>query len=404
MSYVFNIILFQLLFLMLYNVFKRETFHQYNRFYLLLSSSLSLCLPFVSLRFFQKTDFPRLIESTLPKITLVAHNENAMIVTESNSFLFDWFSIWMLGSILMSIVFVLKLRKLILLFKYEKVIRTTLVTYVELKNSKMAFSFMNWVFLGDGLYGNEKAMVLEHELIHVKEKHSWDLLFFEIQRILFWFSPFVYLYQKEIKVVHEFRVDYQMRINRGTKEYCKNILNQVLNAPSISLVHTFYKQSLIKKRIAMLTKRKSTSNAKLKYVFIIPLITGMLFYTSCTENKNIKRVPLQAVQVSPIFPGCTGNEDVKECFTKNVQKFISTNFDVSTASKLGLTGVQKMTSVFTINTDGEVVDIKVSASNIELENELLRVLESLPKMEAGVQNGEACEVLFQLPIVFRLNE
>lgn len=420
MSYLLEVIVFQLLFFILYSILKKETFYQYNRIYLLLSSLLSYVIPCISLSLFQKSEIPEIIENTLPTLYISASNETVTTLSENNSLLFGWGGVWILGSVVMFIVFALKIKTLVLHIRKEKRIRSSQVLFVELINSQMAFSFLNCVFIGDQLHGKEREMVIEHELIHVKQKHSWDVLFFEIQRILFWFNPMIYLYQKEIKAQHEFLVDQQIITNRGTKEYCKTLLEQVFKAPALSLVHTFYKQSLIKKRIAMLTKRESKSNAKLKYVLVVPVILGMLVYTSCSSTKKVNKnqevvtsvsdavtsivenIPIQAIQVSPIFPGCEESDDVKKCFDKSLQKFIMKNFDTAIAEKLGLIGIQKMNAVFTIDNKGDIVDAKVNGKYKELKNEFLRVIKALPTMKPGSQNGENCNVLYQMPLVFRV--
>jgi len=80
---------------------------------------------------------------------------------------------------------------------------------VSLIKSNTAFSFFNYIFLGDSLKKEEREAVLKHEIVHVNQKHTLDLLFFEVLRILFWFNPLVYMYQNKIMLFHEFIADAQ---------------------------------------------------------------------------------------------------------------------------------------------------------------------------------------------------
>lgn len=419
MIYILEVIVFQFLFFGLYWTLKNETFYSYNRFYILSVSLLSYILPFAKFDYFNRTSISEKMINTLP--TLFLNNEGIVHKANVNSIAWHWWYLLMLGSAIMCLVFILKLKKLWVLSKnpksnYEKGIRI-----IELKNSQEAFSFFNSVFIGDKLQGKERIIILKHELMHVREKHSLDVLFFEIQRILFWFNPLVYINQKEVQSLHEYIVDQQMVQENGRQEYCNSMLTQLFKAPKLSFINTFYKQSLIKKRIAMLSKKESKSNAKLKYVFVVPVIMGMLFYTSCSTNKKVvtnlpskvtpietvtdgaENVPISAIQLSPIFPGCEESEDVKKCFDKSIYKFVAKNMDTEIAEKLGLTGIQKMNAVFTIDVNGNIVDTEVKGDYEELKNEFVRVIKALPVMEPGSQNGKKCNTLYQLPLVFRVH-
>jgi beta-lactamase regulating signal transducer with metallopeptidase domain len=99
---------------------------------------------------------------------------------------------------------VYKLTALIIKISIEKKDSYTLII---LPNSKKAFSFFNYIFLGADTNELEKEKIISHELIHCKQKHSLDLLFFESLKILMWFNPLLYIYQKRISTVHEYISD-----------------------------------------------------------------------------------------------------------------------------------------------------------------------------------------------------
>lgn len=427
MAYIIEVILFQAMFLGLYYILKNETFFNNNRVYLLATSLLSYALPFVKLDIF-KTDISNVnVVQMLPPV-FIGDNTQGVVINSTNTdlFIWHWWYVLLLGSIVMLLMFITKLYKMVKLISVNEVIKKQTYKIVVLDKSNTAFSFFNWVFIGDQLKEDERKIVLQHELIHVKEKHSLDILLFEIQRIVCWFNPLVYLYQREIKTLHEFIVDQQMIKNTGTQAYCKNMLTQLFKAPELSFVNTFYKKSIIKKRIAMITKKQSKTTAKIKYTLIIPVLMGMLFYTSCKSKKSVLQenpkevskvqnisttakttevyedVPFAAVQNSAVFPGCEDEEDAKKCFSNSVNKFISKNFNIKLAEELGLVGVQRMAAKFKINVEGKVTDIRLKAENDDLKAEFKRVLESLPQMQPATQNGENVNMLFSLPLVFRV--
>ena len=130
------------------------------------------------------------------------------------------------------------------------------ITIIKLKTSKSAYSFFNFVFLGELISEDEKQTILSHEKVHVREKHSADLIWFELLKIVFWFNPFIYLYQYRIKEAHEYIADERtMKVN--SKTYQNVLLNQLFQSQNLSFVNPFFKKSLIKNRLIMLSKSKS---------------------------------------------------------------------------------------------------------------------------------------------------
>lgn len=87
----------------------------------------------------------------------------------------------------------------------------------KVHNLSSAFSFLNHIYLNSAFAKAEFDQILAHEKVHVKQKHSWDLLFYELLRILFWFHPVAYLGQRDLKLVHEFIADEQTIAIHGKK-------------------------------------------------------------------------------------------------------------------------------------------------------------------------------------------
>tara|TARA_R110002126_G_C10373447_1_gene493597 strand:- start:79 stop:1089 length:1011 start_codon:yes stop_codon:yes gene_type:complete len=96
------------------------------------------------------------------------------------------------------------------------------------------------------------------------------------------------MYQNRIMSLHEFIADAQAVKNESKNQYYQNLLSQVFQTKNISFINPFFKKSLIKKRIIMLQKSKSKQVRLFKYALLIPLVFGMLVYTSCIEDTNVK--------------------------------------------------------------------------------------------------------------------
>jgi bla regulator protein blaR1 len=106
---------------------------------------------------------------------------------------------------LISLHFLLKkYNELSRMFRFRTIASEGDYHIIEVPNSTIACTFSRTIFLGDQLSEAEKQQILTHELVHVKQKHSLDLVFFELLKIIFWFNPLIYIYQNRITTLHEY--------------------------------------------------------------------------------------------------------------------------------------------------------------------------------------------------------
>jgi hypothetical protein len=208
-----------------------------------------------------------------------------------------WQTILLIGVVIASLIFLFKIARLYVLKHNNPKRWQGNVLIVKLIKSTAAFSFFNTIFLGEQIPETEKSVIYKHELVHIKELHTLDLLFFEILKIFFWFNPLVYIYQSRIKELHEYIADAKASKQNGKADYYQSLLNQVFDVNTVSFTNTFFKKSLIKKRIAMLQKSKSKQLHLIKYTLLIPMVFAMLIYTS-TEVRAQEKVERENFVVS----------------------------------------------------------------------------------------------------------
>ncbi len=286
-QYILECIAFQLVFLVIYDFFlKRETFFQWNRFYLLGTHVLSLILPWIKIEAF-KTD-TQVFSGYSEFLWNMAQPEVALTPKDGGHFSISWQEgIFCAGALLAAIWFGVKLWRLYKLRSVGKVSYFKDFTQILIPKSYIAFSFFRSIFLGEKIVGREYDSVVSHELVHIRQWHSLDLMFFEVMRIVSWFNPMVYVYQQRITELHEFIADSQVTKKEKSRHY-EILLSQMFEVQHISFVNPFFKSSLIKKRIVMLQKSRSKRVWQLKYLVLVPLVLGMLFYTSCEKGINEK--------------------------------------------------------------------------------------------------------------------
>ncbi|WP_026837393.1 M56 family metallopeptidase [Gillisia sp. JM1] len=479
-SYIIQVILFQLAFLLVYEfLLKKETFFNYNRAYLLLTPVLAFLLPIINIEmlsgFVPQESVSSISRFWLPEVYIGDATQNiqqlpALVLSDkSNSF--NWIAIiYAIGSIASIGIIGKKLFNLRKLFRFTVISEVKSFRIIEIPSSNVACTFNKTIFLGEDLSKNERDQIVAHELIHVQQKHSYDLVFFEILKIIFWFNPLIYIYQNRVAALHEFIADSNVVKTVEKRSYYEQLLNTAFNTQNISFINQFFNHSLIKKRIVMLQKSKSKTIAKFKYLVILPLMLMMLTIVSCTQDdsqsittgeeslleqldklqitlnnseeiseeekekmveitmaalkksKNISGggdittktetvsgadVPFAVIDQVPIYPGCeglAGNEEQKKCMSQKIQEHVQENFNIKLGKEVGLTGVNRVIVQFKIDNTGKIIDVKSRAPHPKLEEEAKRVINSLPQMTPGEQNGKAVGVMYSLPIVFQVNE
>jgi len=357
-QYILESIAFQLLFLIVYDLFlKKETFFQWNRVYLIGTYVLSLVLPWVKIEALKTK-----VSETTFSYPEFLWNRNDLEVSglSGTNDLVSWFTIVLIaGMAIAAFIFVFKLYQLKKLKDKGTIQHLNDFTQIVIRNSEIAFSFFKSVFLGDKVLDKDYESIVAHELVHIRQGHSYDLVFFELLRIINWFNPLVYVYQNRISELHEFIADAQVSKTHKKEQY-QLLLSQVFQTENISFINPFFKSSLIKKRIVMLQKSKSKRVFQLKYVVLVPLILGMLFYTSCESEVKTDEVESSSLKMSAVNEFLLEVGDLDNLSEE--EKKEQTNFfnEVDTYKKVGL---------FTIkDTKGKEIQIKTNAEGIESVN------------------------------------
>lgn len=112
-------------------------------------------------------------------------------------------------------------------------------------------------------------------------------------------------------------------------------------------------------------------------------------------------VPFVLIEDVPIFPGCENASDKRACFQKMMQKHINKTFEYPELAKdLEIEG--RVHTMFVIQKDGSIGDIKMRGPDKILEAEAARIIGKLPKMTPGKQRGNPVKVPFVVPITFKL--
>ena len=160
-------------------------------------------------------------------------------------------------------------------------------------------TFLNTIYVNKTQFesGELSKEILDHELTHARQKHSWDVLFIELLRVVFWFNPVFYFYKRAIQINHEFLADESViSKTQDSASYQKLLLDSIFPAYQTNLASTF-NYSLTKKRFKMMVKESSILSLAARKIILLPVILSVVLIF-CTETKTPDDVLYPSVKLS----------------------------------------------------------------------------------------------------------
>lgn len=424
MLYLLQVNVGLILFYALYKlVCTRDTFFRSRRFILIVSLVLPFILPFIDVREWLESR-ERMIMLThfdysavLPEIVVgseAAETGNRVLV------LSEW-----IGYLYLAGVLVLLVRLAIQAFSlYRLIVRMPEkeingVRVKCLNDPSGPFSFFGWIFMNPAaVKEDEISEILTHEMAHVKQHHSVDVLLAEMVSICCWMNPFAWLLKREVRLNLEFLADRKvMEAGFATKSYQYHLLGLAYNH-KYGLSNNF-NFSHLKQRIIMMNKKKSNAVGHIKYaLFVLPafalLVAGNI---SCSQDASQTEDAKEEV-VAPVSPEAkeapadsTAKEEVFMVAEqmpeypggmKEMLKFLQENVKYpENAMKNNVQG--RVIVQFVVEKDGTPTEFKVLRSvDPDLDAEALRVMKAMPKWKPGMQKGQVVRVKFTVPVSFKL--
>ena len=407
----------------------RDTFHRFNRFALLGLLVLSSLLPLVE----ASVNSPAAVQETmltLEQLLLLAdiqpEGESMAAATPSATVL------WLRAALLVyltGIVFFI-VRNLCSLARLGRLIRQgkreALDSYLpdrKEKNVRLVvhdhdiapFSWMHWIVIARKDLEENGREILIHELAHIRNRHSWDLLLADLCIFVQWFNPAAWLLKQELQNIHEYEADETvLREGVNARNYQMLLIKKAVGTRLYSMANSFNHSSL-KKRITMMLKEKSNPWARAKYLYILPLaamavtafarpevsavadeisavkVIAPAVHDSIQPNvQTAVAAPSSALDQMPEFPG--GMEALNTYLRNNIRY-------PQEAQKAGIQG--RVIIQFIVSKDGSITDAEVVESvDPQLDAEGLRLIKNMPRWKPGMRKGQAIRVKQTLPIRF----
>jgi TonB family protein len=371
----------------------------WNRMYLLITGCFSVLVPLFKI-WLPVTGYTREITYFMAPVFFKGENQFNMPVS---------FSMPAPEIIYFAVVSILLLKFIVRLIQVFLLTKTN--ESIELKGQKIVviekecapFSFLNTIFLTkDQISDASVDKIIAHEEMHVHQFHSIDMIFFEFIKIIQWFNPFAWKFKKEIEAQHEFSADSGL-LSGGIdiNEYKNVLVAYSLGVGGSTITNNF--NSLLKRRLEMLSIKKSNMFGKVKLFFTLPLmvllimlvgiVNGSISFASGTQQNDQKEQIMIQCDEMPLFHG--GTEGLFKFMTDNIVY-------PENAKKSGIKG--KVFVGFVVEKDGSVSNVEIlKGVGSGLDEEAVRVIKLMPKWQPGKDKGKLVRVKIAVPIVFSLD-
>src|SRR5574344_1169560 len=440
----------------------KETFHRFNRFALLGTVIVSMIIPVIKMTTAHTTTVNTGIVSmeTFFEPQIVGDEQEPLTVVQL------LFLLYILGVLFFFFFYILSVIRLQMLLRKGHI--ETIdegIKVIVLDEDIAPFSWFRYIVISSDDYNVHRREIITHEQAHILLHHSVDVAFCNLLVILQWFNPAAWLLKRELQNLHEFEAD-EAVINKGVNatQYQMLLIRKSVGERLFSMANCLNHNSL-KKRITMMTIKKSNPWSRLKYLYVIPVaaVAVVSFASPKAEqvSNQIEResdavasrmiTPAQqlARSVVPVATPVTKNSAVVDSpsmkvfppsadvkteaessaapqvkDTANVEdkvfdvteklpdfkggkiemfKFIANHIRYpKNAQKKGIQG--RVIVTFVVTKTGKITNANIAHSvDPELDAEALRVVNSMPDWTPAYQNNEAVNAKYTVPITFRLN-
>ena len=445
------------LFYLFYRLFfSGDTLWRIRRYYLIFSILISFTYPFLSITDWMKQSKP--VQDMLSNYSIMLQE---VTITAGETTPVDYAKFFYLFYMLVAgFLFIRLLIQCISIIRIglsgkKRIIEQTAI--IEINQEIAPFSFFNNIFMNPALHADSEIKeILTHELTHVRQLHSIDVLIGECLSIVCWINPASWLMKREIRQNLEFLTDNHV-IESGidAKSYQYHLVRLAYQSPKNKLTNNF-NISPLKKRITMMNQKKTPLAGMIKYLLILPLASALIISSNAEnmmnsvkqaakqQEKSAKQLVTSGTGTSaesqldelvvvgyvaspppppaaspsppppPPPPPPVENEDVVFMVVEKMPVFpggdaelfayLSTNIRYPAEARETKSEGRVICS-FVIEKDGSINEVEVVKSvSPSLDEEAVRVISAMPNWTPGEQRGQQVRVKYTLPINFKLGE
>lgn len=278
-------------------ILSKYTHFHLNRWVLILQIGIAICLPFIQLPTNSlPTEIHNGISETNGFLTLKnvkpAESSNISSHAETSSFEITFFEVllrvYLIG--LTTCLFRLGFQIVGLTKLYKNALQVDRFANYQIvwcDKSVAPCSFMKWIFLPHQKFdSNTLNHIIEHERIHIQQKHSLDMVLAEMLILCYWFNPFAWAYKKSIETNLEYLTD-RVLLEKGVHKqtYMYHLLS--LSVPQWrQQLGMNYNQLSLQKRITMMNTKLSSNRSLWAYVALLLMMPCFVIFNAPAQAQS----------------------------------------------------------------------------------------------------------------------
>ena len=338
---------------------EKEKMFRFNRYFLLVSLVFSMVIPFLSFEIqqdipivYNKITFQKTDAATFP---IEAEDININKEDQINYWLFLLWITYIGITLILSYRFIQNIYTITSKAKISKIIVHQNTRIVLLSEKTLPYSFWDSIYFNHNDFENGliEQELFTHEIAHVKQKHTLDVIFIEILKTLFWFNPVFIFYKKAIQLNHEFLADENVISAHNNIYLYQNLLLNKLNTSQPIYLTSNLNFLSTKKRLTMMTKTTSKTKTLIIQSFTaLGLLTIFLLFA-------FKPLPLSNKKTIVIDAG-HGGKDIGAQIGAEQEKKIVENI----ANKISLLNGKDEIEIILLRKDDSFIELSERVSEI----------------------------------------
>ena len=274
---------------------RKNTFFLTNRYYLLLSVIVSFLMPLLKVKHNYNFDTPlplTLNELPYENIKPAVYQSIMSFAGGNINFLDILTIIYLVGVIILSTRLIYAMSKIyFLLINGEPISKEETRTgqrywLLRSDNAFSSYSFFNFLILNRADISHNRNIITDHEEVHIGQWHSFDVLLLELVQVFCWFNPLVSFYKESLRTLHEFIADAIVEDDSEKVAYAEFLFAYNFRTNISKLGNNFFKDSLLKERISMMMRERSSMLSAVKYLLIVPILMILSYFIVA---KDIRR-------------------------------------------------------------------------------------------------------------------
>ena len=256
----------------------KDTWHRLNRIVLLSTALLSFLLPVCIITIHKTEVLPMPVAQLMQAVSSTPAQPST-----------PWWHIALLAVYAAGVVFVLarvltsvhRVRSIIKNARKEVMADGTSV-YIMPGNAA-SFSWMGHIVISEADWNNHETAIINHEKAHVALRHSIDVLITDIIAALQWFNPAIWMLRIDLRAVHEYEADDTvLRAGADIRSYQYLLIIKAAAMNGYTIANNF-NHSILKNRIFMMEKERTTRRSLLRALYLLPLVCISLALNAQTK-------------------------------------------------------------------------------------------------------------------------